>query len=291
MKPAPFRYHRAETLDDATGMLATLENARLLSGGQSLMAMMNLRYVMVDHLIDLNPVDALAGIRFDGDALRLGGMTRQRAVLECDEVAARAPVVREALGFVGHVQTRNRGTVGGSLAHMDPSAELMGLAALFDAEIAMTSRRGRRTVPIADFPLGYMTPNIEPDEVLTDVRLRLWPAGHGWDFREFAQRHGDFAVVGVGCMLSLDGEERIARAAVVLIGVDDGPMRLGDVEDMLRGETPGEAVFRAAGEAAAGREMMGDALVSAAYRQRLASVMVRRSLSRAAERAREAVHA
>ena len=215
MKPAPFKYHRAETIKDATDMLATLENARPLSGGQSLMAMMNLRYVMVDHLIDLNPVSDLAGIRIEGDRVHLGGMTRQRAVLESDEIAARAPVITEALGFVGHVQTRNRGTVGGSLAHMDPAAELMGIAALFDAEITLSSTRGERTVPIAEYPLGYMTPNIEPDEILTGVSFDLWPAGHGYDFREFAQRHGDFAIVGVGSQLTLDQSGKIDRAAVV----------------------------------------------------------------------------
>lgn len=291
MKPAPFKYHRAETLDDATGMLAELENARLLSGGQSLMAMMNLRYVAVDHLIDINPVAALAGISIEDNHLRIGGMTRQRSVLESDRIVARAPIIREALGFVGHVQTRNRGTVGGSLAHMDPSAELMGLASLMDAEISMTSRGGERRVAITDYPLGYMTPNIEPDEILSEVRFDLWPDGHGWDFREFAQRHGDFAIVGVGSLLSLDNGGRIERAAVTLIGVDDGPIRLGDVETALVGETPSEDVFQAAGNMAAKRELMGDALVTSAYRQKLADVLVRRSLARAAERVREAADA
>jgi carbon-monoxide dehydrogenase medium subunit len=291
MKPAPFKYHRAETLDDATGMLAELENARLLSGGQSLMPMMNLRYVAVDHLIDINPVAALAGISIEDNHLRIGGMTRQRSVLESDRIVARAPIIREALGFVGHVQTRNRGTVGGSLAHMDPSAELMGLASLMDAEISMTSRGGERRVAITDYPLGYMTPNIEPDEILSEVRFDLWPDGHGWDFREFAQRHGDFAIVGVGSLLSLDNGGRIERAAVTLIGVDDGPIRLGDVEAALVGEPPGEDVFQAAGNMAAKRELMGDALVTSAYRQKLADVLVRRSLARAAERVGEAADA
>ncbi len=291
MKPAPFEYHRAETLEEATGMLATLEDARLLSGGQSLMAMMNLRYVAVDHLIDLNPVKELAGFEIADDRLRIGGMTRQRALLENADLAARAPVFAEALRFVGHVQTRNRGTVGGSLAHMDPAAELMGLAALTDAEITMTSGRGTRSVAISDYPLDYMTPNIEPDEILTEVSFGLWPAGHGWDFREFAQRHGDFAQVGVGSLLSLDDDGRVARAAVVLIGVDIGPKRLADVEAMLAGETPGEDLFRAAGALAAKHEMMGDALVTAAYRQRVADALVRRSLTRAADRAGEGHYA
>lgn len=286
MKPAPFRYHRADSLDEAAGLLAQLEDARLLSGGQSLMPMMNLRYVAVDHLIDLNPVRELAGIDVDTSHATVGGMTRQRALLDHGTLAARAPIFREALGFVGHLQTRNRGTVGGSLAHMDPAAELLGLAALMDAEITLTSVRGRRRVAIADYPVGYMTPNIEPDEILTAVSFALWPAGHGWDFREFAQRHGDFAIVGVGSLMALDDGGRIARAAVVLIGVDDGPMRLAEVEEMLVGEIPGDHLFRAAGAAARKREMLADALVTSAYRQHLAEVLVRRSLARAAERAK-----
>lgn len=272
-------------------MLARLENARLLSGGQSLMPMMNLRYVMLDHLIDLNQVAGLARIEIGKTHVTVGGMTRQRAMLESGPLAARAPIFREALGFVGHFQTRNRGTAGGSLAHMDPAAELMGLAALMDAAITLTSARDRRRVAIADYPIGYMTPDIESDEILTEVTFALWPAGHGWDFREFAQRHGDFAIVGIGSLIALDADERIARAAVALIGVDDGPMRLAEVEEMLIGETPGDAVFRAAGAAAGKREMLADALVTSAYRQRLAEVLVRRSLARAAERATRAADA
>jgi carbon-monoxide dehydrogenase medium subunit len=285
MKPAPFTYHRAESLAEAAEMAAALENARLLSGGQSLMPMMNLRYVAVDHLIDLNPVAELAGISIDGNRVRLGGMTRQRAVLEHKPLADRCPIVAEALGFVGHVQTRNRGTVGGSLAHLDPAAELPGLAALLDAEITLSSKDGERTVAMADYPQGYMTPDIRDDEILSAVEFDLWPEGHGWDFREFAQRHGDFAMAGVGCLLSLDGGGRIDRAGLVLIGVDDGPVRLTDVETMLTGETPSDALFAAAGEAAAALPMSEDALVTEAYRRDLSRALVKRALANAARRA------
>ncbi|MEQ8228320.1 MAG: FAD binding domain-containing protein [Rhodospirillales bacterium] len=292
MKPAPFTYHRAETLTQAADMAASLENARLLSGGQSLMPMMNLRYVAVDHLIDLNPVAELAGVSVDGPRITIGGMTRQRAVLEHDGLAERCPIIQEALSFVGHVQTRNRGTVGGSLAHLDPAAELPGMAALLDAEITITSKDGTRTVAMADYPLGYMTPDINEGEILSAVAFDPWPQGHGWDFREFAQRHGDFAMAGVGSLILLNGAGKIARAAVVLIGVDDGPVRLTEAEDMLCGETPSEDLFRAAGALAAGRPMASDALVTEAYRQHLAGVLVRRSLANAYSRAaKEMSHA
>lgn len=291
MKPAPFTYHRADSLAEAAEMAATLDNARLLSGGQSLMAMMNLRYVAVDHLIDLNPVAEIAGITIDGGRVTLGAMTRQRAVLEDDALAACCPIIAEALGFVGHVQTRNRGTVGGSLAHLDPAAELPGLAALLEADVTLTNAGGNRTVAMADYPLGYMTPDINEGEILTSVSFDAWPSGHGWDFREFAQRHGDFAMAGVGSLISLDGDGRIDRAAVVLIGVDDGPVRLGDVEDMLTGEPPSDALFAAAAAMAAARPMSGDALVTETYRQHLSGVLVRRSLAQACTRAKEAGHA
>ncbi|MCF3630312.1 FAD binding domain-containing protein [Thalassospiraceae bacterium LMO-SO8] len=291
MKPAPFTYHRAGSLAEAAEMAATLDNARLLSGGQSLMAMMNLRYVAVDHLIDLNPVAEIAGIAIDGGRVTLGAMTRQRAVLESDALAACCPILREALGFVGHVQTRNRGTVGGSLAHLDPAAELPGMAALLDAEITLTSRGGARTVAMADYPQGYMTPDIVDGEILTSVAFDLWPEGHGWDFREFAQRHGDFAMAGVGSLIALDADGRIGRAAVILIGVGDGPLRLRDVEDILTDEAPSGALFAAAAAMAAARPMSADALVTEAYRQHLSRVLVRRSLTRACARATEAAHA
>ena len=287
MKPAPFQYHRVTDLSEATALLAGLENVRLLSGGQSLMPMMNLRYVAVDHLIDLNPVAELSGIEIEDTQVRMGAMTRQRTVLDSDALAARAPIFREALAFVGHIQTRNRGTIGGSLAHMDPAAELMGLAALLNARITVARHDAERYVAIADYVRGYMTPDIEPDEVLASVMFDLWPAGHGWDFREFAQRHGDFAIVGVGTLLDLADDGRVARAALVLIGVDEGPVRLFDVETMLAGEKPTEALFRAAGDMAAKRDMSEDALVSADYRKHLTSVLVERSLAQSCRRAKE----
>jgi len=266
-------------------MLVTLDNARVLAGGQSLMPMMNMRYVALDHVVDLNPVSELAGIKIDEEALRIGAMTRQRDMLESSELAQRCPLIAEALGFVGHMQTRNRGTIGGSLAHMDPAAELPGVAALLDARVTLTRDGGTREVSMADFPLNYMTADIEPDEILTRMSFNPWPLGHGWDFREFAQRHGDFAIVGVGSLMTVDGGGRIDRAAAVLVGVDDGPRRLSDVEPMLLGETPTLALFREAGDLACRQPMLADTLASEVYRQHLADVLVRRSLASAAARA------
>lgn len=290
MKPAPFTYHRTTGLAETTALLADLEDVRLLAGGQSLMPMLNMRYVMVDHIVDLNDVTELAGIRIEGDRVTVGAMTRQRDVLNDAALRSRAPVVAEALQLVGHLQTRNRGTVGGSLAHLDPAAELAGLAALHDATIRLARQGGERSVPMDEFALGFMTPCIEPGEVLTGITFDLWPEGHGHDFREFARRHGDFAIVGVGTLMTLNGGGRIDRAACVLIGVDFAPVRLPEVEAMLVGEAPSEALFRAAGAAAAGREMMEDALVPETYRKQLAAVLLRRSLASAAARIKGGNH-
>lgn len=290
MKPAPFKYHRASTLSEATSLLTSLENSRILAGGQSLMPMMNMRYVMVDHLIDLNDVSEIAGIHEESNRVRIGSMTRQRDILSSDVLRAKAPIFAEALQQVGHIQTRNRGTIGGSLSHLDPAAELPGLAALLNASIQLTKKDSSRTVPMDEFALGYMTPCTEPDELVTEVSFDLWPEGHGYDFREFAQRHGDFAIVGVGTLMTLDVNKCIDRIACVLIGIDYQPVRLSEVESELQGQKPSEELFRSAGEKARERDMMEDALVPESYRKQLSSVLLRRSLLSAANRAEGASH-
>ena len=285
MKPAPFKYHRVSSLPEATTLLASLDNVRILAGGQSLMPMMNMRYVMVDHLIDLNDATDLAGIQVDRGRITIGAMTRQRDILESSEVAQHAPVIVEALRQVGHIQTRNRGTIGGSLSHLDPAAELPGLMTLHDAMVTLSKEGDQRTVSMDEFAMGYMTPCTEPDEILTEVSFNSWPAGHGFDFREFAQRHGDFAIVGVGTLLTLNSDNRIDRIAAVLIGIDYKPVRLTEIEEALTGQIASEELFREAGESARKLDMMEDALIPESYRKQLASVLLRRSLISASKRA------
>ena len=265
--------------------MASLDNVRILAGGQSLMPMMNMRYVMVDHLIDLNEATELAGIRIDGDRVYIGAMTRQRDILVSADLAEHAPVIIEALRQVGHIQTRNRGTIGGSLSHLDPAAELPGLMTLHEASVTLSKQGAQRSVSMDEFAMGYMTPCTEPDEILTEVSFELWPPGHGFDFREFAQRHGDFAIVGVGTLLTLNAENRIDRVAAVLIGTDYKPVRLTGIEDTLAGQVASEELFREAGETARELDMMEDALIPESYRKQLASVLLRRSLVSASERA------
>jgi carbon-monoxide dehydrogenase medium subunit len=286
MKPPPFTYHDPRTLADALRLVASLDNAKLLAGGQSLAPMLNFRYVLPDHLVDLNRVDELAGIRIDGRRITVGAMTRQRALERDARLAGLCPIVREALAEVGHFQTRNRGTLGGSLAHLDPAAELPAVLALYDAELEVRNASATRTVAIGDWSRGYMTPNLEPDEILTALTWEAWPEKHGHAFLEFARRRGDFALVGVACLLALDSRNRVARAAVSLAGIAYAPVRLTAAERLLAGKAlDGETIEAAAAEASR-VEAKSDLYASGAYRQRLAAVLVSRALKTAHERAR-----
>src|SRR5438105_6305651 len=177
MKPPPFSYHDPRTVTEAVELLGRLENAKLLAGGQSLMPMLNMRFVQPDHIIDLNRVEGLSYIREASGALEIGAMTRQRDLEYSDVVRARWPILHEALLHVGHRQTRNRGTIGGSLCHLDPSAELVTVAAALDAEIVATGPAGERRITFADFPAYYMTSTLEPTELLSAVSLPCWAAG------------------------------------------------------------------------------------------------------------------
>ena len=284
MKPAPFSYHRPESVDDALAMLANLEDAKILAGGQSLMAMMNFRYLAPEHIIDINRIPELMEIREEGDGIRFGAMVRQRDVLDSLMVQARCPLLIEALENVGHIQTRNRGTVGGSLSHLDPSAEMPAVFSALDATLHVGSARGTRDIPIADWSLGYMMPNLEPDELLVGITAPCWPKDHGYAFLEMARRHGDFAMAGAGALMTLNSDGTIAQVAVALTGVDTGPVRLHDAEIALIGQLPSEAVFAAAAKSAETVAGIDDVHASAAYRQRLAVVYARRALIKAHDR-------
>ncbi len=210
MKPPLFSYHDPRTVADAVGLLGRLDNAKLLAGGQSLMPMLNMRFVQPDHVIDLNRVEGLSFIREVDGALEIGGMTRQRDLEFSEVVWRRCPLMREAIAYVGHRQTRNRGTLGGSLCHLDPSAELVSVAATLDAVVTVAGPNGQREIPFANFPVAYMTPAIEPNEMLIAVRFPVWPHDHGHAFIEFARRHGDFAIVSAAALLLEDAAGRIS---------------------------------------------------------------------------------
>jgi carbon-monoxide dehydrogenase medium subunit len=193
--------------------------------------------------------------------------------------------MHEAIRSIGHRQTRNRGTIGGSLCHLDPSAELVSCAMTLDAVVVVEGPAGRREIAFRDFPAGYLTPAIEPDEVLTAIRFSAWPAGHGYAFEEFARRHGDFAIVSAAVLLQADGARRIARAAVTLGGMGTGPVRASELEVALTGKPLDADFLRQACESCRGIEALDDVHAPAWYRQHLATVMSRRALEKAYARA------
>jgi carbon-monoxide dehydrogenase medium subunit len=278
MKPPPFSYHDPRTVEDAVGLLSRLENAKLLAGGQSLMPMLNMRYVLPDHVIDLNKIPSLFYLREEGNVLAVGGMTRQRDIEFSDLVKTKYPLIHEAILNVGHRQTRNRGTIGGSLCHLDPSAELVTMGAAFDATVGVQGPKGKRDIPFTEFPAGFMTPAIEADEILVSVRFPAWPKGHGHGFVEFSRRHGDFAIASAAAMLEEDANGKITRVSLTLGGVSVTPQRMRDIEKALTGQTASEDVFRAACEECRKVNAIDDVHAPASYRQHLAAVLSRRAL-------------
>jgi aerobic carbon-monoxide dehydrogenase medium subunit len=284
MKPPNFSYHDPRTTADAVGLLSSLENAKLLAGGQSLMPMLNMRFVLPDHIIDLNRVEGLNYINARGDTLEIGAMTRQRDIEFSDIVKKKCPLMREAITQVGHRQTRNRGTIGGSLCHLDPSAELVSVAAALDAKISVIGKTGTRSIDFKDFPVAYMTPAIELDEMLTAISLPCWPARHGYAFVEFARRHGDFAIVSAAALIEEDAGGKVTRASVTLGGIGPAPVRAYDVERALIGEKIEEKRVAEICETLRTLDAVDDIHAPASYRQQLATVLPRRALLKAHQR-------
>ena len=284
MKPPSFSYHDPRTTADVIALLGRLENAKLLAGGQSLMPMLNMRYVLPDHLIDLNRVDGLRYIRETDDGIEIGAMTLQRDIEFSDVVRKRCPLMHEAITQVGHRQTRNRGTLGGSLCHLDPAAELVAVAAALDAEISIAGTNGARNIDFAAFPVAYMTPALEPEELLTGVRFPCWRRGHGFAFVEFSRRHGDFAIVSAAALIEEDKDAKLTRVSLTLGGMGPAPVRAYEVERALMGEKPGEERLREICESLRSLEAVDDIHAPASYRQQLATVLSRRALLKAHER-------
>jgi carbon-monoxide dehydrogenase medium subunit len=285
MKPAPFEYHAPETLDEAVGLLASLEDAKVLAGGQSLIPILALRLSRFDHLIDLGGVQELTGIRRTNGALTIGAMTTEADIEESPEVAAAAPLVARATPLIGHFQIRNRGTIGGSLAHADPSAEYPAVAVALDAELELRNASGVRKVPASEFFEATFMTAAEDDEILTAVHFPVWSGSSGVAVEEVARRHGDFAIVGVAAAVQVDGG-RIARAAAALFGVGGTPHRAAAAEAALVGSGVDDADLAEVGRRAAeGLDPPGDVHASAAYRRELAAVLTGRAFSKAIKEA------
>ncbi|PPR65861.1 MAG: 6-hydroxypseudooxynicotine dehydrogenase complex subunit alpha [Alphaproteobacteria bacterium MarineAlpha3_Bin7] len=286
MKPAPFKYHDPKTLSELVELMSNLEDAKILAGGQSLMPMMNMRYVTPEDVIDINGVNELDFIKLENDHLTIGSMTRQKDILSNQKIFDKAPIFREALNHVGHIQTRSRGTIGGSLCHLDPSAEIPALASLYDASLTVVNREGSREIHIDEWVLAYMMPSISDEEVLTSISIPVWKNPHGYAFIEFARRHGDFAVCGAGTLVEIDANDIISKVAIVVAGVDVKPLRLSTLETDLIGKKATKDTLEYACSSAKKIEAISDVYFSTQYRQRLAGTLIKRSLEVAIERAR-----
>jgi aerobic carbon-monoxide dehydrogenase medium subunit len=292
MKPPPFAYAAPDTVEEAVGLLAEHADAepRVLAGGQSLIPLMNFRLAKPGYLVDLRNVAGLSGIRREGDVLVIGAMTKMAEVERSPEVAVAAPLVTEAVGLVAHAPVRNSGTVGGSLAHADPAAELPAVALALDADLVAAGPGGTRVIPAAEFFTGPYSTALAADEILTEIRLPVWPGGHA--FTEFSRVHANFAVVAVAALVELDGDgdgdgDRIRHAALALAGVAPTPVRATAAERALAGAPADAATIRAAAAAAAtSLSPAGDLHASPETRRGLARTYLRRGIELAVARAR-----
>ncbi len=287
MKPAPFEFHAPETVADAVQLLADLgDGAKVLAGGQSLAPMLALRLTRFEHLVDISRVAGLQGIETRDDALWIGAGVTQARVGAGAPVASTVPLLTRATPFIGHFQIRNRGTLGGSIAHADPAAEYPAVALALDAQMEVASVRGRRTIAARDFFDGMWSTTAEPDELLVGVSFPAWRARRGFAIEEFARRHGDFAIAGATIGIELDADDRIARCAIGLIGLGSTPERASTAETELGGRpimaVEPDEVGRLAmtGLTSVPEDLHG----SAAYRRHVGAAMVARAWTAAPRR-------
>jgi carbon-monoxide dehydrogenase medium subunit len=289
MKPAPFDYHAPTTVEEAVGLLAQHgDGAKALAGGQSLVPMLALRLAVFDHLVDLGRIQGLRGIERRDGSVWVGAGTAQAAVESSAEVAEAVPLLARATPLIGHFQIRNRGTVGGSLAHADPAAEYPAVALALDAELEARSPRGARTIPAARFFTGTWSTDLADDEVLTGVTFPVWGGRCGYAIEELARRHGDFAVAGAAVAVELDDDRRtVRRCGIGLLGLGARPERARDAEAAVTGAAVGEVDAEEVGRAAASalESVPADLHGSAAYRRRVGAAMVARAWRRAVREA------
>lgn len=288
MKAASFEYARAASVAEACEMLRQDgSDAKLVAGGQSLVPMMAMRLTRPTKLIDINEIGALKFVALDDSAVRIGAGTRQCAVSRDDALAARVPLLRKALAWVGHVQTRNRGTIGGSLAHADPAAELPLVAQVLDAQLKVRSSRNTRTVQAAEFFIGPLTTALEPDECLEEIHWPVWTARCGSAFTEVSRRHGDFAIVAACAQVELDASGNCKRASFGLGGGGTTPLAFPNLSARLVGTKLEDPLLKAiARDAAAELDPGSDLHASADYRRHLAAVLAQRVLRAAFDEAR-----
>ncbi|GAA3204621.1 xanthine dehydrogenase family protein subunit M [Actinocorallia longicatena] len=291
MKPAPFDYHSPRTPEEAVGLLAELgEDAKAIAGGQSLVPMLALRLAVFEHLVDLGRVSGLRGIERRGDAVWVGASTTQTAILRSPDLAAAVPLLTRATPLIGHFQIRNRGTVGGSLAHADPAAEYPAVALALDARLEALSPRGARTLPAAGFFTGMWTTGLAEDEILTGVSFPVRGERSGHAVEEFARRGGDFAIAGAAVAVDLDGAGLIRRCGIALFGVGATPLRASAAEASVLGVKAADVDAAELGATALAEpaSVPSDLHASGDYRRHIGAIMVTRAWRRALREALDA---
>jgi carbon-monoxide dehydrogenase medium subunit len=288
MKPPRFEYFAPRTLDEALDLAASHgDRAKVLAGGQSLIPLLNFRLAHPEALIDINRIADLDDVRATDGGVSIGALARLHAVDRSDVVRQRAPIVAEACHLVGHLPIRHRGTVGGNLAHADPASELPAAMVALEAELTAARRGGTRAIAADRFFVGPLATALAPGEILTAVRIPALPPRTGGAFVEMGRRAGDFALVGVAALVTLDAAGRCQRARVALCGAGPTPIRARAAEEALVGEAPsGAAIDEAAARAAAAANPPSDVHASAEFRRKLARYFTRQAIERAAERAR-----
>jgi len=285
MKMPPFEYACPTTVSEAIALLASREDAKPLAGGQSLVPMLAFRLAQPTLLVDLRKLADLREIKISADGVRLGAMVRWRDILDHDQLASAHPLLKAAVAEVAHYQIRNRGTVGGSIAHADPAAEMPGIAVTCEAEISVHGKSGARTIRAADFFRGPLMTALAPDEIIVEVRLPPWPARRRWGFQEFARRRGDFALAAAAVFYDQDESGNARNVHIGAIGVGDTPVRLHAAERVLEGRAVDEdAIAKADAAAASAVNPHDDIHGSGAYRRALTGTMVERALRAACAR-------
>ncbi|HAV76728.1 MAG TPA: molybdopterin dehydrogenase [Anaerolineae bacterium] len=290
MKPAPFEYHAPSTLDEALSLLSEHgDDAKLLAGGQSLVPAMNFRIVQPGRLVDLNRITELSYIREDGNVIRVGAMARERHVEFDPSIAKHTPLLHEAAPNIAHPQIRNRGTIGGSIVNADPAAELPVLMLALDARLKAKNNSGERWINAQEFFVGMFTTALEPDEILVEIELPFMPNRTGWSFMEVAPRAGDYALMGVAALVTLDDAGKCESAKLVYLNAGDGPVNAKEAAESLKGENLNEKLIESAAAHASKNEItpFGNVHTSPEFQRHLANVLTIRTLKQALQRAGE----
>ena len=290
MKPAPFEYHVPDSIEQALDLMSQhADEAKILAGGQSLVSAMNFRVVQPSVVIDLNRVAELSYIHEEGDVIRVGAMARERHLEFDSSIAKCTPLLTEAMPYIAHPQIRNRGTIGGSIVHADPAAELPVLMLALSARLKAKNVSGERWMDAQDFFAGMFTTALAPDEILVEIELPFMPARTGWSFMEVAPRAGDYALMGVAALVTLEKNGKCKKAKLVYLNAGDGPVDAKEAAKILEGEKINDKLIESASAMASGKEInpFGNVHTSPDFQRHLANVLTKKALKQAMQRAEE----